>query len=173
MLVLYCNLQVKKVPGAIIIFVMIIEVETENKMRTFGQALGLQLNGGEIIELIGDVGAGKTTLVKGIAIGLNITDNVQSPSFTINRVYEGRDSISLSHYDFYRLSDAGIMADELAEVINEPKIVTIIEWAEAVQNVLPADRLTINIIATGEDSRRLDVSSGGEQSEKLIKKIKQ
>jgi tRNA threonylcarbamoyladenosine biosynthesis protein TsaE len=172
MLVLYCNLQIKKVLGAIIFFVMIIEVENENKMRTFGRALGSCLNGGEIIELIGDVGAGKTTLVKGIAVGLGITDSVQSPSFTINRVYKGRDEISLSHYDFYRLNDAGIMADELMEVINEPKTVTVIEWAESVKDVLPIDRLTIEIIATGDDSRRLNIKPGGQKSERLIREIK-
>jgi tRNA threonylcarbamoyladenosine biosynthesis protein TsaE len=171
MLVLYCNLQSKKVLGAIIIFVMIIEVENENKMRAFGQTLGLCLNGGEIIELVGDVGAGKTTLVKGVAVGLSIIDNVQSPSFTINRVYSGRDGISLSHYDFYRLGDAGIMADELTEVINDSKTVTVIEWAEAVKDVLPADRLTVNITSTSDDSRRLEVLTGGKNSEKLIGKI--
>ncbi|MFZ2125326.1 MAG: tRNA (adenosine(37)-N6)-threonylcarbamoyltransferase complex ATPase subunit type 1 TsaE [Candidatus Saccharimonadales bacterium] len=151
---------------------MIIEVENEKKMRSFGQALGMSLNGGEIIELVGDIGAGKTTLVKGIAVGLGIVDNVQSPSFTINRVYSGRDEIILSHYDFYRLNDAGIMADELTEVISAPQTITVIEWAEAVQNVLPADRLTIEIIATSDDSRRLSVKSGGQKSEKLIGEIK-
>lgn len=150
---------------------MFIEVKNEDKMKAFGQAIGALLCGGEIIELIGDVGAGKTTLVKGIAIGLGIDENVQSPSFTINRVYDGRDNITLSHYDFYRLNDAGIMAAELQEVVQDPNVVTIIEWGGAVAGVLPVDRLTIQITADSEDSRKLETTAGGAVSKKIEEQL--
>lgn len=148
------------------------EVESADEMVNFGRSVGALLHGGEIIELLGDVGSGKTTLVKGIAIGLGIDEPVQSPSFTINRVYDGRDGITLAHYDFYRLSDAGIMSNELQEVISSPKIVTIIEWGGVVGGVLPQDRLSIHISPITETSRKLDIESGGERSRKLVEQIK-
>src|SRR4051812_49402655 len=109
---------------------MTVEVNNEQEMKEFGARLGALLQGGEVIELIGDVGAGKTTLTKGIATGLGVDEDVQSPSFTISRVYDTPSELRLSHYDFYRLQDAGIMADELRETISDPRGVTIIEWAE-------------------------------------------
>jgi len=90
---------------------VIIEIKNEVQMTNFGKKLGSFLVGGEVIELVGDVGAGKTTLTKGIGIGLGVTENVQSPSFTISQVYDARDNLTLSHYDFYRLNDAGIMSE--------------------------------------------------------------
>lgn len=150
---------------------MVIEVNSEKETKEFGVRIGRLLMGGEIFELTGDVGAGKTTLVKGIATGLDINQYVQSPSFTIKRVYKGRDGISLSHYDFYRLEDAGIMADELAEVIDNPKTVTVIEWGGVVKEGLPADRLTIHIAVIDENARRFELTSGGAQSDRLLKEL--
>lgn len=146
-------------------------MDNEYEMKEFGKIIGQSLNGGEIIELIGDVGAGKTTFVKGLAVGLGIDENIQSPSFTINRVYNGRDDIILSHYDFYRLSDAGIMASELKEVILDQKIVKIIEWGGAISSILPNDRVSINIISPTENSRELSISSDGIISDKLIESL--
>ena len=150
---------------------MKLNINNEFDMKEFGQTIGALLSGGEIIELIGDVGAGKTTFVKGLAVGLGIDENIQSPSFTINRVYEGRDDLILSHYDFYRLGDVGIMANELAEVISKENIVTVIEWAELVSDILPVDRLSIKITSPTEDSRQLVIDSGGEKSDKIKEKL--
>jgi len=136
---------------------MIQEVHTEAEMKELGQTLGSRLQGGEVIELVGDVGAGKTTLTKGIAAGLGITEEVQSPSFTISRVYEARDGLRLAHYDFYRLVDAGIMADELHEVASDPQAIVVIEWAGLVDNVLPEDHITIQITSPTEMTRQLEL----------------
>lgn len=146
---------------------MLKEINSENEMKDFGRLIGSLLRGSEIIELVGDVGVGKTTLVKGIAIGLGIDEYVQSPSFTINRVYKGRDNLTLSHYDFYRLNNAGIMTNELQETINDPKTITIIEWGEIVNGVLPTDRLSIHIISPTETSRQIVVTSDGDNSRKI------
>jgi len=151
---------------------MIIEVKSEDETRVLGRSIGVLLEGGEVIELIGDVGTGKTTLVKGIAVGLDINEYIQSPSFTINRVYEGRDDITLSHYDFYRLDNAGIMANELDEEIGSPNTVTVIEWAGVVEGVLPADRLSINITSTSETARKFEINASGDISRELEVKIK-
>lgn len=148
---------------------MNIELQDESATKAFGVRLGALFTGGEVLELIGDVGAGKTTLTKGIAIGLGVHEDVQSPSFTISRVYDGRDRLQLSHYDFYRLGDAGIMADELRETIHDPRTVTVIEWAGIVDGVLPADRLTVAMTSPSETVRAVQLVAGGEKSSQLLR----
>jgi tRNA threonylcarbamoyladenosine biosynthesis protein TsaE len=136
---------------------MIIEVASEQETKDLGRNIGAVLQGGEVFELIGDVGAGKTTFVKGLARGLGVDDEVQSPSFTISRVYEGRDGLQLVHYDFYRLTDPGIMADELREMVGDPQTVTVIEWADIVEGVLPAQHFSLHFTSPTEATRRIDV----------------
>lgn len=142
-------------------------------MKAFGARLGALLQGGEVIELVGDVGAGKTTLTKGIADGMRIDEDIQSPSFTISRVYDAPNGLRLAHYDFYRLHDAGIMADELHETVNDPEAITIIEWAEVVAGVLPDDRLTIVITGTANDehARKVAVKAGGKTSRAIVERL--
>jgi tRNA threonylcarbamoyladenosine biosynthesis protein TsaE len=144
-----------------------IEVKSEPEMRALGEQIGCLLKGGEVIELVGDVGAGKTTFTKGLALGLEIDEDVQSPSFTISRVYDARDGLLLAHYDFYRLNDAGIMANELFETTQDPATVTVIEWADIVEGVLPEHRLRIEISAPTETSRTLALSGDALLLEKL------
>jgi tRNA threonylcarbamoyladenosine biosynthesis protein TsaE len=150
---------------------MTIEVTSESEMKQLGKKLGSFLVGGEILELVGDVGAGKTTLTKGIGEGMAVDDDVQSPSFTISRVYDARDGLQLAHYDFYRLHDPGIMAAELHETMNDAKVATVIEWAEIVAGVLPQDRLTVTIASPSEFSRVVTFEAGGEKSKKLMEKL--
>lgn len=131
-------------------------------MIDFGAQFGAKLKGGEVIELIGDVGAGKTTFTKGLAKGLAINEVVQSPSYTISRVYDGR--LELVHYDFYRLDDAGVMAIELAENLGDEDKVVVIEWAETVADILPADKIQVRISSPNETERLLEIDNwqGGE-----------
>jgi tRNA threonylcarbamoyladenosine biosynthesis protein TsaE len=150
---------------------MQLEVKNETEMKLLGAKLGRLLRGGEILELVGDVGAGKTTLTKGIASGLGVDEDVQSPSFTISRVYDTPQKIRLAHYDFYRLHDVGIMAGELHETIHDTETVTIIEWAEIVGGVLPRDRLTVHITPLLEEARRVEIKAGGERSELFLKDL--
>lgn len=134
------------------------DITSEPAMRALGQAIGAKLKGGEVIELIGDVGAGKTTLTKGIARGLGVDEDVQSPSFTISRTYPtARPGVLLAHYDFYRLHDPGIMASELAEVVNDTGVVTVVEWAEIVNDVLPDGHIRLTITPTSETGRRVAI----------------
>lgn len=129
----------------------IVSTSTEQTAQ-LGEAIGARLRGGEIIELVSDLGGGKTTFVRSLAKGMGSTDKVGSPTFTISREYTAGD-LTLYHFDFYRLGEAGIMSEELTEVINDPKAVVAIEWAGIVGDVLPADRITIHITATGESER--------------------
>ena len=139
----------------VIITEMIIEVASEDETKQLAEKIGKSLKGGEVFELIGDVGAGKTTFVKGLAKGLKIEDDVQSPSFTISRVYEARDNLELAHYDFYRLTDPGILANELDEVVHDPQTVTVIEWADIVEGVLPEHHFSISFEAPTEHTRNI------------------
>ncbi len=125
-----------------------------------GEQLGKQLRGGEVIELMSDLGGGKTTLVRGIAKGFGSSDKVASPTFTVNKEYRSGNK-RIVHYDFYRLHDAGLLEFELAESLQDPYTVTIIEWADIVHDILPKDRITIRITHTGDSSRhiQLDVPS--------------
>ena len=166
MLTLNCNAVTSKVLDDILLL-MIIEVSNEHETRALGQKIGSLLSGGETIELTGDVGAGKTTFVKGLALGLGIDEDVQSPSFTISRVYDARDDLQLAHYDFYRLNDAGIMANELSETTQDPLTVTVIEWADIVEGVLPGKRLGIVFESPTETSRKLTLEGPTELLEKL------
>ena len=137
---------------------MIIEVNSERETKDVAKQIGSRLVGGEVLELVGDVGAGKTTFVKGLAEGLMITDDIQSPSYTISRVYDARDSLQLVHYDFYRLTEPGIMANEVAEMIHDNHTVTVIEWAAIVEGVLPLNRTTITITSPSETTRIINIT---------------
>lgn len=117
-----------------------------------GAQLGKRLRGGEVIELVSDLGGGKTTLVRGIARGASSTDHVASPSFTLSKVYK-TPRFAIHHLDFHRLNEPGVMSHELNDLLNDPKVVTIIEWSDIVKHLLPQKRLTIEINKTSEDER--------------------
>ena len=153
---------------------MILEVslQTADDLVQFGAKLGGLLHGGETLELVGDIGAGKTTLTKGLARGLQIDDEVQSPTFTISRNYDAADGLRLAHYDFYRLPDAGIMKMELDEAIHDSHTITVIEWSDVVNNVLPTDVLQIVIQVQPDDSRQLTLKSSGEKSRRIVAKLR-
>jgi tRNA threonylcarbamoyladenosine biosynthesis protein TsaE len=150
---------------------MELTITSEEDMKRFGERIGRLLRGGECIELIGDIGSGKTTLTKGIAVGLGIIETVQSPTFTINRVYDGASGIRLSHYDFYRLNDAGIMAEELAESLAEPRTSIVIEWGDIVSKVLPSDCLSIAFTSPTEASRVVTLTAGGPVSAAVLESL--
>ena len=136
---------------------MQILVNDEAQMKDLGARLARVLtatDGPRVLELIGDIGAGKTTLVKGLGSGLGVREDIASPSFTISRVYDAGD-VRLYHYDFYRLTDAGILRDELAEVLADRQAITVIEWAQIVDDVLPEDHIRLTIRATSETTREV------------------
>ena len=110
------------------------------------------------IELVGDVGAGKTTFTKGLARGLEITEEITSPTFTISKVYENSRGQKLVHYDFYRLENPGIMVEDLFENLHDPRTVTVIEWADTVSEILPANHLRLEILINDDGGRTLNLT---------------
>jgi tRNA threonylcarbamoyladenosine biosynthesis protein TsaE len=120
----------------------------------FGERLGQNLKGGETIELISDLGGGKTTLTRGIARGAGSQDIVGSPTFTLSKVYEAL-KFQIHHLDFYRLKEAGLMEHELHDVLQDPKTVAVIEWGDVVRHTLPQQRMTISMHKIADDGREL------------------
>ena len=141
-------------------------------MKQLGEAIGRSVSGSEVLELVGDIGAGKTTLTKGIARALGINEPVQSPTFTISRVYDSPKGLRLAHYDFYRLGEAGIMGDEIREAADDDSVI-IVEWAGAVDDDLPEDRLVVKITTISEEERLVEFHPGGKKSTELWQKIKE
>lgn len=119
--------------------------------------IGRELRGGETIELYGDLGAGKTAFVRGLAKGAGSEDTVHSPSFTLSNVYRAG-KIDIHHFDFYRLEEPGIMRRGLAETLEDPRAAVVVEWAAAVRSVLPGKRVIIHITASGDHGRRFELS---------------
>ncbi len=147
-------------------------IDNEARMKQLGEAIGQSVSGGEVLELVGDIGAGKTTLTKGIAQALGINEPVQSPTFTISRVYDSPKGLRLVHYDFYRLGEAGIMGDEIREAMDDDSVV-VVEWAGAVDDDLPKDRLVVKITTISEEERLVEFHPGGKKSTELWQKIKE
>ena len=128
-------------------------------MLSYGQKFSKHLKACNMpitIELIGDVGVGKTTFVRGIAQGLGIKEPVTSPSFTISKTYPFGNNQILAHYDFYRLSNPGIMSNDLEESVKNNSI-TIIEWGNEVKNLLPEKHIKINLIYNDDNSREVTI----------------
>ena len=124
-------------------------------MLDFGADFAKSLNN-QVIELLGDVGAGKTTFTRGLAQGLGIKEPITSPSFTISKSYALPNSSGrLIHYDFYRLPDPGLMLDDLQENLDNPENVIIVEWGESVANILPENRTKIEIKYNDDNSREV------------------
>lgn len=131
-------------------------VQSQNAKQTeqLGERLAKKASGGEVIQLISDLGGGKTTFTRGFVRGIQSTDIVSSPTFTVSNQYQGN-KFMVYHFDFYRLQDPGIVANELKEVTEDPNAVVIIEWADAVKDVLPEDTIKINFEPSGDTTRTL------------------
>lgn len=124
--------------------------------QALARSIGSKLKGNETIELLSDLGGGKTTFTKSLAQGASSHDEASSPSFTIQNIYNCP-NFQIHHFDFYRLQEAGITGMELAESIEDPQAVCVIEWGNIVDDVLPAGRVRIQITPTSDSSRRFDI----------------
>jgi len=142
----------------------------ENREQTarWGRRLGELLQAGDLIALVGDLGAGKTTLTKAIGQGMGISDPITSPTFTLVQEYYGK--VPLFHFDPYRLKEPGDMFDLGFDEYFERSGVVIIEWADKISQLLPPKRLTIELEivpdtdpASEDTPRSLRVSAFGER----------
>ena len=125
-------------------------IKSEQEMVEFGREFARGIVKPAVIELVGDVGAGKTTFTKGLAEGLGVQDEITSPSFTISKVYKMADGGNLVHYDFYRLPEPGLMVEDLTENLENPNNVVVIEWGESVADLLPENHKKVEIVYNDE-----------------------
>lgn len=132
-----------------------------------GEILGRLLGPGDVICLLGDLGAGKTCLTQGLAKNLGVEEHVTSPTFTLINEHHGR--LPLYHMDVYRLEGASDMEDLGYEEYFYGDGVTVVEWADRVDAVLPAERLEIILMPDNHDERlrQLVLRPMGERYEKM------
>ena len=133
----------------------------------FAAQFAEHLQPGDVIALEGDLGAGKTTFTKGLAEGLGIKKNVNSPTFTIIKEYHGR--MPLFHMDVYRVADS--YEDLGFDEYFEGDGVTVVEWAHLIEEQLPSERLTIFLYHENQDQRKLVFVPMGKRYEQLCKEI--
>jgi len=138
--------------------------------QNFGAVLGKVLKDRDLVALAGELGAGKTELVKGIARGLECSPNslVASPTYILLREYEGR--IRLYHFDFYRINSVRELEDIGYEEYFEQNGVCVVEWADKFAKIFPLSTLWIKLYVTGENERMLEIESNSpEKWEKRLK----
>lgn len=145
-----------------------IRTNSPEETKKLGIMIGRLCRPGDVIALDGDLGAGKTCLIQGLAEGLDVAKEsyVRSPTFTILNVHQGR--IPLYHFDLYRLSDI----DELEEIGYREYIygdgVAALEWASNVEEAIPAECLGIVIKRTGEEEREIEITAAGNKYERFM-----
>jgi tRNA threonylcarbamoyladenosine biosynthesis protein TsaE len=137
-----------------------------------GKLLGAHLTAGSVIGLVGDLGAGKTCFIKGLAEGLNNTpaDDVTSPTFTILQEYHG--PVPLYHFDAYRLSGSHDLEAIGFEDYVGTDGVAVIEWADRIRDSLPVEALLITFETVSENKRRFVCKANGERHCRIVAQFK-
>ena len=126
-----------------------IKISSEKEAAEFGKRLGKTLESGDVLALVGELGTGKTTLTKAIAAGLDISETVTSPTFTIVKEYNsGR--LPLFHFDVYRLENGGELIEIGGEEYFDAGGICVIEWADKIAEILPDDTKLI-LLEYGEN----------------------
>jgi tRNA threonylcarbamoyladenosine biosynthesis protein TsaE len=137
-----------------------LETDTADRTRDVGAALAPLLQPRDTVVLTGDLGAGKTTLVQGIGRGLGVEDHVASPTFTLVKEYSGR--LDVAHVDVYRLERVQDVVDLGLDELGGPDRVLLVEWGDAIQDLLPEDRLRLELTTgSADDHRRIAITPQG------------
>ncbi len=124
-----------------------------------GEQLASRLVDGDVVALVGELGAGKTTFVQGLARGLFIKEEVLSPSFVLARTHEGR--LTLHHMDAYRISDPEEFTEVgLTELLPPERGVTAVEWADRIPQLIPPGALWVTLTMPTFDRRRIEIRGG-------------
>lgn len=142
-----------------------ITTRAAEETRRLGRLVGEAAWAGELLLLEGELGAGKTCFIQGLALGLGIAERVVSPSFVLVREYRGR--LLLYHIDLYRLEMAEVADLGLEEYLEGDGVVAV-EWAERGMAVFPADHLLIEMFILSENERRLRFSTGGGRHQQAV-----
>ena len=147
---------------------MVIQSQSASETIRIGKKIGSLLQPGDVIALVGELGAGKTQFIKGLAAGMGVRRSgyVSSPSFTLINEHEGK--VPLYHIDLYRV-DTEREAQELGlEEYFKGKGITAVEWADKVPSLLPEEVLTVTICYTGKNTRSIGIIPKGQRYEALL-----
>jgi tRNA threonylcarbamoyladenosine biosynthesis protein TsaE len=138
--------------------------DSADDTRALAERLGRLLEPGDVLCLIGDLGAGKTTFPQGLALGLGLPPDepVNSPTFTLLAEHHGG-RLPLYHFDVYRLPDSSGLYDLAFDEYLDADGIVVIEWADRIGDALPLDRLDISLSATGENERVLAMTAHGDR----------
>lgn len=140
--------------------------------RRVGMRLGGLLKTGDVVCLQGELGAGKTTLVQGLAQGWGSLDPVSSPTFIIVNIYRRPDDGQLFHMDAYRLDSAPEAAElDLDEMLSRGSL--LIEWPERVREILPAEHMWISFEYIAEENRQMVIKAAGARYDDLLTSLRQ
>ncbi|WP_126425065.1 tRNA (adenosine(37)-N6)-threonylcarbamoyltransferase complex ATPase subunit type 1 TsaE [Brevibacillus marinus] len=135
--------------------------------QRFAEQLAALLAPGDFLALEGDLGAGKTTFTQGLARGLDIAEQVNSPTFTIVKEYQGR--LPLYHIDVYRIADDPESLDLDEYFFGDG--VCVVEWASLIEPLLPERRLTVTLRHADGQTRQCDLTARGERYETLCEEM--
>jgi tRNA threonylcarbamoyladenosine biosynthesis protein TsaE len=130
---------------------------TPEETIALAQKIGAQLHAGDCIAYYGDLGAGKTTFTRGLALGMGLPDLVSSPTFAIVNEYHGKGALSLYHFDMYRIMNSDAL--ETTGFYDYPleESVFAVEWSEHMEDVLPEDVIRIRIARVDDTTRRITI----------------
>jgi tRNA threonylcarbamoyladenosine biosynthesis protein TsaE len=131
--------------------------KTEDDTKHLASELGKAVKGGEVVEFHSDLGGGKTTFMKGFAVGMGVTDVVQSPTFSISQLHKAERGLELHHFDFYRLDDPGVVRASLTESLAQNDTVVAVEWGDNVHDVLGDEVISITISVQDDDGRVITI----------------
>ena len=138
--------------------------------QAFGSRVGRLLRPGDVVALRGELGSGKTTLIQGLARGLGLDpDAVKSPTFVLMREYPG--AVPLIHIDGYRLQGPPSIAWLDLDLLFSPQKVTVIEWAERFEGLLPEDTVELRLAHVSANRRRITVSATGQRSRDVATQV--
>jgi len=146
-----------------------LESRGPGETRAIGERLGALLEPGDVVLLQGELGAGKTTFVQGIARGLGFGGSVSSKSFVLLGEYDSR--VRLYHADLYRLEDLDQVLDLALDEISADGVL-VVEWPERAEGVLPEDHLLVRFEVTGENDRAIEFESCGARAGRVLAQMR-
>ncbi|MFA6296832.1 MAG: tRNA (adenosine(37)-N6)-threonylcarbamoyltransferase complex ATPase subunit type 1 TsaE [Patescibacteria group bacterium] len=138
--------------------------KSSQQTQDIAHKLAQQLNGGEILCFSGELGAGKTTFIQGLAKGLEIKENLTSPTFVIFKKYPAKNNLEFYHFDLYRIHDPQEILDlGYTEIINNKKNISAIEWSEKIKDQIPLKNVIhINLEYLDKDQRKIIINENNE-----------
>ena len=146
---------------------VLLQISGPENMIALGEKIGREFKPNMVVTLLGDLGAGKTTITKGFAKGMGIKGIINSPTFTIMKIHNG--TMPLFHMDVYRLDNSS--GDDYLEEYFYMDGVSVVEWADNLSDIIPEEKLQITIINISDIARELEFKAIGQEYEDLLERV--